>query len=211
MQVSPKALLGKRTVDTLVRVWTQSGKAQWLQIHIEVQSQVDPHFAERMFVYAYRLYDRYHQLPVSIAVLGDDSPNWRPEQYITKNATSAMSLHFGMVKLLDYQARWEGLVNDSNPFALVVLAHLEAMRTDQNSLERVDAKTELMRLLGLRKYSEQETEDLLRFVDWLLQLSTAMEPLYEARVAEMKGREPMTYISTLERKAQRTTSRTQKQ
>ncbi|MCG8353364.1 MAG: hypothetical protein MI924_36830 [Chloroflexales bacterium] len=39
---------------------------------IEIQGQEETAFAERMFVYHYRLFDRYHHPIVSLAVLGDE-------------------------------------------------------------------------------------------------------------------------------------------
>ncbi|RIZ64812.1 MAG: hypothetical protein D0531_12790, partial [Methylococcales bacterium] len=53
------AELGKRFVDKLVRVTLQNGDENWIYIHIEVQGTRQTEFAERMFVYNYRLYDRY--------------------------------------------------------------------------------------------------------------------------------------------------------
>ena len=65
--------LGRRHVDKLVKVWLKDGREQWVLIHIEVQADEDAAFGERMFVYSYRLFDRYNRREVvSIAVLADD-------------------------------------------------------------------------------------------------------------------------------------------
>jgi hypothetical protein len=53
----------------------------WVLIHIEVQSQSQPSFAERMFVYYYRLRDRFNRPVVSFAILSDDSAQWRPNSF----------------------------------------------------------------------------------------------------------------------------------
>ena len=37
-----------------VKVWRKDGQESWVIVHIEVQSQVDASFSERMFVYHYR-------------------------------------------------------------------------------------------------------------------------------------------------------------
>jgi hypothetical protein len=37
--------------------------------HIEVQGQVEPDFPEPMYVYNYRLFDRYHRPVASFAIL----------------------------------------------------------------------------------------------------------------------------------------------
>ena len=58
------AELGKRFVDKLVRVTLLNGDEKWIYIHIEVQGAKQAGFAKRMFVYNYRIYDRYDK-PVS--------------------------------------------------------------------------------------------------------------------------------------------------
>ncbi len=60
-QVAPDAALGPRRVDKLVKVWRKDGAEVWVLVHVEVQSQEDVDFAERMYVYNYRLFDRYHK------------------------------------------------------------------------------------------------------------------------------------------------------
>ena len=57
-QVVKDASLGKRLVDKLVKIYRTGGEQAWVLIHIEVQSQQSTDFAERMFVYNYRIYDR---------------------------------------------------------------------------------------------------------------------------------------------------------
>ena len=73
--------MGKRRVDRLVQVWLPDGLETWLLIHIEVQSQREPGFAKRMFVYYYRIVDRYDREVVSLAVLADAQRGWRPDTY----------------------------------------------------------------------------------------------------------------------------------
>src|SRR6266508_3710701 len=63
------------------RSWGRDGVAAWVLIHIEIQSQNQTDFAQRMFQYHYRLRDRFEHAVVSIAMLADDRPNWRPETY----------------------------------------------------------------------------------------------------------------------------------
>ena len=53
------AELGKRFVDKLVRVTLHNGSQKWIYIHIEVQGTKQAEFAKRMFVYNYRIYQRF--------------------------------------------------------------------------------------------------------------------------------------------------------
>ena len=74
-QVVRDAELGTRLADVLVKVWRHDGEESWLLIHIEVQGWPETDFPRRMFVYHYRIFDRYNRQVVSLAVLADDRPN----------------------------------------------------------------------------------------------------------------------------------------
>lgn len=71
-QVVRDAELGKRLLDKLVKVWRRTGQETWVLAHIEIQNQEERNFSDRMFVYYYRLRDRYQQQIASLAILGDE-------------------------------------------------------------------------------------------------------------------------------------------
>src|SRR5881409_1875509 len=52
------ATIGRRYADKLVKVFLRAGQETWLLIHVEIQGYPDPDFAQRMFVYYYRIFDR---------------------------------------------------------------------------------------------------------------------------------------------------------
>src|SRR5262249_5202591 len=74
-QITRDGGTGRRLADKLFKVWREDGSEAWLLIHIEVQGEPERAFPERMFVYSYRIYDRYRRPVVSLAVLCDDNPN----------------------------------------------------------------------------------------------------------------------------------------
>jgi hypothetical protein len=49
-----------------------NGAEKWIYIHIEVQGTKQAEFAEHMFVYNYRIYDRYRRPVASMAILADE-------------------------------------------------------------------------------------------------------------------------------------------
>ena len=71
-KLSPRAETGRRGVDKLMRVWCVSGEEEWILVYVEVQGQQVADLPRRIFVYHYRLLDRYNRSVVSLAVLGDD-------------------------------------------------------------------------------------------------------------------------------------------
>ncbi|MEM6754261.1 MAG: hypothetical protein AAF630_14955, partial [Cyanobacteria bacterium P01_C01_bin.38] len=74
----------------------------------------------RMYIYNYRLFDRHKKRVISLAVLADNNPNWRPQSYGYQLGGCRVSLEFPTVKLLDYEAQWQTLEETENPFGLVV-------------------------------------------------------------------------------------------
>jgi hypothetical protein len=83
-QIVRDADLGKRLADKLVKVWKLNGEETWVLLHIEIQNQEESKFNHRMFVYFYRIGDKYDKPIVSLAILGDDNPKWRPKPYETE-------------------------------------------------------------------------------------------------------------------------------
>lgn len=75
------AKVGRRLVDKLVKVWRRNGKEAWVLVHIEVQAQKDPEFEKRMYIYNYRLFDRYDRQVASLAILADQNPVWKPGDF----------------------------------------------------------------------------------------------------------------------------------
>ncbi|MCP4756855.1 MAG: cytosolic protein, partial [Proteobacteria bacterium] len=156
------ATLGRRYADRLVKVFLLDGDEAWLLIHIEIQGYVDNTFEKRMFVYNYRISDVNDVEVVSLAVLSDDDPNYRPGRYRTGRWGCELNFSFPAVKVLDYGKDWEKLEQDQNPFAMVVMAHLKA-REVKDGQERKRWKLHLVRLLYEKGYEKQDILDLLRF------------------------------------------------
>ena len=152
-QIIRKGKIGKRLADKLFKVWTNHGDECWLLIHIEVQGQVEVGFAERMFVYNYRAFDLYNRPVVSLAVLCDDQPDWRPDGFSYERFGCIMGIRFPSVKLLDYAGISHDLENSENQFAAVVLAHLKARETRRDMQARHAWKVRLVKGLYERGWS----------------------------------------------------------
>jgi hypothetical protein len=202
-QVTPDAELGLRRVDKLAQVWRQDGAEAWVLVHVEVQSQEDVAFAERMYVYNYRLYDRYRRRVASLAVLGDERTGWRPERFGYELWGCAVGLRFPTVKLLDYRARWAELEASCNPFAVVVMAHLKAQETQADAAARKAAKWQLIRGLYERGYARADILNLFRFIDWVLRLPEELEEALWQEIAEYEEAKRMPYVTSVQRIGER--------
>jgi hypothetical protein len=76
------------------RVRRQEGGVEvWLLIHFEMQGKKEQAFPERMFIYAYRIYDRYRRPVISLAILCDDDPQWRPTTTRVREQADAHLYH----------------------------------------------------------------------------------------------------------------------
>jgi hypothetical protein len=128
-QISRKAKQGKRYADKLVKVWGHKGEELWLLIHIEIQAQPEKGFEKRMFTYNFRIFDRFDKPAISLTILCDSSPNWRPKAFSFTYPGTSLDFQFGSVKLLYYQNRIAELEASDNVFAHVVMAHLKMQQT----------------------------------------------------------------------------------
>jgi hypothetical protein len=190
-----------RRADNLFKVFLKSGGAQYVVIHIEVQSSVDAGLAGRIFEYAYRAWDRHHRDVSSIVVLGDDSPSFRPKRFSWKRWGSRMTYEFPVVKLKDYRKRWTELEQSSNIFAVVVMAYLKTRDTRRDPDERLRWKRRLVQLLYQRSYSRDEVVALFRLIDWMLHLPEKQAIIFEADLESLEAEYHMPYLSSIERRA----------
>ncbi|MBW4613218.1 MAG: Rpn family recombination-promoting nuclease/putative transposase [Desmonostoc vinosum HA7617-LM4] len=200
-QVVKDAELGRRLVDKLVKIYLIGGQETWLLIHIEVQSQEEENFAQRMFVYNYRIYDRYKRSVASLAVLGDEQLNWRPNQFGYQLFDCQMHFQFPTVKLLDYQQRWSELEASYNPFATVVMAHLKALETRSNFQQRLQSKLLLTKRLYERGFKREDIINLFGFIDWMMSLSNELQQEFEQQLIQYEEKRKVPYITSLEKRA----------
>jgi hypothetical protein len=198
-QVVRDAELGKRFADKLVKVWRLTGEELWVLIHIEVQNSPETIFPERMFVYNYRLRDRYNRPVVSLAILTDDRSSWRPQEFQAGLWGCEIRFRFPMVKLLDYRQQWTDLENNPNPFSTVVMAHLKALDTKKNQMERLEWKFTLSRQLYERGYERQDILNLFRFIDWVITLPKELEASFRQTLEQYEQEKQMPYVTSIER------------
>ncbi len=202
-QVVREAEVGRRYVDKLVKVWTKAGVECWVLVHVEVQTERDADFPLRMYVYNYRVFDRYNRPVASLAVLADDDPNWRPDEYRRSLFDCEASLRFQHVKLLDFAAHEAVLEASTNPFATVVLAHLKARETRGDPVGRHGWKLRLVRGLYERGFSAQDVRELFRLIDWLMELPPALAGIFQQELDKLQEEKRMPFVTSIERLALR--------
>jgi hypothetical protein len=198
-QVVRDAELGKRLADKLVKIYRIGGEESWILIHLEIQSQSESDFSERMFIYNYRIYDRYKRSVASLAVLGDEHINWRPNRFGYELFGTKVEFQFPIVKLLDYQQRQSELEASRNRMATVVMAHLAALQTKSDRLQRKQQKLSLVRRLYQQGFEREDVLNLLAFVDWVLTLPQDLEREFLFEVEQLEAEQRMQYVTSFER------------
>ncbi|MBF0439924.1 MAG: hypothetical protein HQL93_12505, partial [Magnetococcales bacterium] len=91
-----------RRVDVLAKVWLLTGEERWVLMHVEVHGNRTTNFLEWVLTAAYRIRDRYRRTVVSLVILADEEPGWRPSEYSDELWGTKLVYQFTAVKLLDF-------------------------------------------------------------------------------------------------------------
>ena len=198
LQLTADAQTGRREADKLFEVHRKDGDTRLVHLHIEFQNQRDPELTERMFIYYYRIFDKYRTPVWSMVILGDMDRRYRPDCYETGLWDLSLSLRYPTIKLRDYEERLPKLLRSRNPFALVTAAHLIAQQTRRKPRERLAQKLILTKLLYKKRFTKQQIIAIFKFIDWVLQLSTTLTRQFNQALAKFEGDQNMTYITSIE-------------
>jgi hypothetical protein len=197
-QITASSDTEKCIADKLYQVWLLDQQEIWILIHIEIQSQYDRDFSQRMYIYNYRAFDLYQKPVVSLAILGDERVNWRPNSYDFKFGDYELMLKFPMAKLLDYESRWEDLVLNTNPFAMIVMAHLKTKATTANPEQRAESKWLLVRGLYDRGLEREQIIKLFQIIDRMMTLPNLLQQSLDFKIQKFEEERTMPLLSNME-------------
>jgi SOS response regulatory protein OraA/RecX len=102
---------------------------------------------------------------------------------------------------LDYRERIEALEENSNPFAVIVAAHLTTQETRRDGTSRYEGKLRIAKSLYRRGYGRQDILELFRLIDWLVNLPEAAEQEFKKEIQDFEEENQMPYITSVERLA----------
>ena len=186
-----KDSLSHRIVDKLVKVWLKEGGETWLLVHVEMQANRIKNFAERMYYYHALIFVHHKRPVISIAILGDKSPSWKPDFFGYNISGFNLEYRFPCMKILDYRSQWAMLMNSTNPFAIVIMAHLKMLETKKDVSNRLLWKFEITKSLFERGFDKKIIAALLRFIDILIQLPDEIEEEFRYEVVEYQKEKNM--------------------
>lgn len=107
--------------DMLAELCMHDGRR--VLIHVEVQAQHDAALAKRMYHYYSRIVEAYDLPVISLALLADEHPGWRPGSFQQHYEDTTLTFAFSTAKLLDYVTDTDALEASDNPVAWLTLAH----------------------------------------------------------------------------------------
>ncbi len=195
--------IGKRYADELIRVFLKNGKDTLLFVHIEIQGYEESDFSKRMFIYHYRIFDKYNEEVINLAILTDKNKNYRPNQYLTVRAGFELSMKYPVVKIIDYEDKINILQQSKSPMALVVLAQLRTFELNkQTEDDRYLTKRKLTRLLYNKNFKKKDITNLFKFIDWLISLPPEFEQKIIQEIFTFEEENKVAYVSTIERLAE---------
>jgi hypothetical protein len=190
---------GRQYADKLARVGLRGGGEAWVLLHVEVEGRGGPEFARRMYLYNHRFFERYGAEVVSLAVLTHAAASRRVRPFERRRWGFRLLFEFPAVKLSSYRGREEDLAGSTNPFALIVLAHLSRDQARGEPGGVFSAKRRLVRTLYDRGWRRDDVVRMFRFLDWLLELPPPLEDRFEGWMAEYEKRKTMPYVTSIER------------
>jgi len=156
-----------RYVDKLVKVFTLTGSEQWILIHIEVQGYNDKHFAQRMFTYFYRIFDKYNKPITAFAIFTEENKQFNPNVFEQEFLGTRLRYEFNIYKVIDQSE--EELSQSNNPFAQVILTVLAAIKSKGLEEEEVfNIKIELTRRLLSKNIPKNKIRAIMNFLRYYI-------------------------------------------
>ena len=193
------AVSGDRRADLLFKVYLKDGGERYILAHIEIQTTKDQQLSERMFRYCHRIFDRYRHYVAAFAALGDEHRDWKPGSFGWDVLGSKLTWEFQTAKLLEWESRWSELEASRNPFATLLMAHLKTKGTRKDPERRLEWKLRITEHI-YANYPGAEGRELLRLIDWMLQLPEEQSIIYQEELEALDAEQQMAYIPSFARK-----------
>lgn len=211
-KILPYSKIGKRYADVLIKVYLKDGSTKWicLFIHVEVQGTKDPGFMTRIFIYYYRIFEKYKDKGakiISLAILTDEDEEYRPDEYHTEGWGFHLNMKIPLVKIIDYQNQKElreKLDISTNPMAMIVKAQLnsyEAKKGDDNV--KYDIKRDLIRQCYKYGYDQEYIRSLFNFIDLIFRLPEGLEKKLFEEISRIEEELKMPYVTSWEKIAKK--------
>ena len=188
-----------RIADKLLRVRLRDGTNLSLIIHLEFQNQPDPTLPRRMYEMNYRLSEYLDEPVVDIAVLGDESPSYRPSEYREETFGCVRLCKYRVIKLIDWRGREAELEQIGSPISLLILTHLRSHETHADHESRYQKKFELIRTILQGGETTETIRKVLSIVEQLMTLPEELDIKLMKALKEAGKENQMPVMNLIER------------
>lgn len=154
---------GTRFVDKLAKVYKRGEGNRWVLCHVEVQGQYDKDFANRMYVYNYRIYERFKRPIMAIAVFSGKEGAAMPDVFVKQFKGTRIAYKYHKLCIQNFSD--STLEAHSNPFALIMLVAKRAIIPGRiRDEELLKEKLSIAKLIISRGYTKKKTYAMLAFL-----------------------------------------------
>jgi predicted transposase YdaD len=182
----------KHEADIVVKAKVKGENAFFL-IHVENQAKAQPAFAERMFRYFARLYEKYHLPVYPVAVLSWDKPKRKEPDYfrVAFPGLEVMDFHYHAIQL--NRLDWRDYLHSENPVAAALMSKMNVALRD-----RPRVKLESLRMIATGRSNPAEKQVVAVFMDAYLPLDAPQQAEFDERLeaAGMKEKEAVMELTT---------------
>ena len=188
-----------REVDLLYQVWRQDGVEQWILCHMVIQTSYEADFAFRLDLYNAALKGLFRREVLTLVILADLKPDWRPDEYHFELAGFISHRQFPVCKILDHlDSDWK---NDRSLSVEVARAQIAALKTANDPDARFSVKTQLVRNLYTAGYTADNVREIFRLIDWMMHLRRDLDARFKAELIAFEKELQMSYVTSVERLA----------
>jgi predicted transposase/invertase (TIGR01784 family) len=211
-RIVPSGKVGKRRADVLVKVFLKDGTQRCICvfIHVEVQGTRKPGFMERIFVYYYRIFEKYREQGaeiISLAILTDEDENYRPNEYYFQRWGFEHRMKIPLVKIIDYKNKKElreKLEISVNPMSLAVRVQLKSFEAKKgDDKKKYDIKRELIRQYYSHGYDGKYIRSLFYFIDLIFRLPESFDKKLSEEIIQLEEEYKMQHVTSWERIAKK--------
>ena len=197
-EITPESEVGAKRVDKLLKVRLLNGTDQWLYLHIEVQMHYDPDLPKRLFIYHYRIFDKYGVSPLTLVILGDPSRKWRPTSYHYQSLGCGITFRFLICKTIDFEGKLDDPRYRHQKALFIIAAHLGTQQHRENPQQLSAYRLELTVKFHNEGYSLSDNHLLHHLIDWLIPLPDDLKLQFRKQLQQRLPDKTMPHITLFE-------------
>ncbi len=176
--------------DSLIQLYNKEGGEHAVLVHVEIQGYREKGFGERLFTYYYRLRDRYRMPLTTLVIYLDKRTNMLTSSYEETYLGTGVKFHFNTYYI--GEQREEELSKHVNPFAIVILAALSALRYRKDEDLFLYKKKLITHLLNA-SISRNKIRILINFIKLYLQFGNQeLNIRFDAEIQQLTNQKPPT-------------------